>query len=605
MADNHKVLQLPRRPAQSGPESPPAAADPAVSSPETSSPPPAPPPAHGLGQYRVLLFHPQKGRRRLLDALRLCGLTNVTVTDNLEQAIQRVVSQGFDLILASHCGEARATTQLLEDLKGHQATAAIPLIAVTNASEVKEVLRIIAQGADEVLSEPWSQELLERKIQALLHPDQAAAERRQRLKTAQARLAEGHLPDAENLFQTLTSDPDLALEALLGLASVQIQRQRWGEAKALLQRAVARAKSAPDQIGLHRGLSQAFHAYGRFYQARQQPQPAAKSYRAALALNPFDIDNLLALLELLQREDRLDEVVKLLRAAAHQHPPYSRPLDKVAACVDRMCDRLADLGLDQQADRLFRELLGLKHQNPEVHLKTTDHLVREGGAALAVRSLVEICARLKEPELLHRLGTLLLENEPRVFWKALDPAGEGRPAANSADRPLLMARQAFHQAMRLEPDDPRHRLGLACVELKLGDTASAAEALRRVEESDLKNLRVYREVIRALIQERAYDLVGEWLREAAANFPEEPEVARLQAEYFLLRGDATQAVTALKKGLSQAPDDHAMLLTLARTYLQTREFGEAALYFERLIKLEPDDPRAREGLAAALAGRQG
>lgn len=606
MTENPKILHLSRRPSQPGIEAPLAGEgdDAGAEPPSPADPAGSSSPANALGQYQALLFnHQMSHHRHLLDALRLCGLTNVTVTDNLEQAIQRVVSERFDLILASHFGEARATTLLLEEIKGHEATANIPLVAVTNASEVKEVLRIIAKGADEVLIEPLSQELVERKVLSLLHRDPAAEERRGRMRTAQILLAGGHLPDAENLFLDLSTDPDLALEALLGLASIQTQRQRWGEAKVLIQRAVERAKSAPDKIGLHRGLSDAFHAYGRFYEARKHPHPAAKSYRAAFDLNPYNLKNLLALLTLLQNQERLEEIVKLLREVAHHHPPYSRPLDEVAACVGRMCDRFVALGLDSQADRLYREMLAIKHQNPEVHLKAVDHLVREGGAALALRSLVEVSGRLKDPDLLHRLGTLLLDNEPRVFWSALDQAGQARQAASLADRPLLMAKQAFQQAMRLEPDDPRHRLGLACAELKLGDTEAAAEALRRVEESDFINLRIYVDVIRALMVERAYDLAGEWLREAGANFPEEPEVARLQAESFLLRGEATQAIAALKKGLTQAPDDRQMLLSLARTYLENREFGEAVHYFERLVRLDPDDPRMREGLAAALAGR--
>lgn len=641
MAENNKVLHLNRRPPQPEPEAPseaapgdqaprpdqppaetapPAPADqaappagedaPAPEPPSPASlvaalPKPAPPEANGLSQYQVLLFHHQKGHHsHLLNTLRFCGLTNVSVTDNLEQAIQQIVSKRFHLILASHFGEARATTLLLEDLKGHDATADIPLIAVTNTNDVKEVLRIIAKGVDEVLIEPLSQELVEQKIQALLNRSKVAEERREQLKTAQAMLAGGRLPDAENLFLALLADPDLALEALLGLASVQVSRQKWGEAKSLLKRAAEGAKSSPDKISLHRNLSETFYAYGQFYEARKHLLPAAKSYRTAFSLNPFNLKNLVALLALLQKEDQLDEIVKVLREVANNYLPFSQPLDEVADCIGQMCDRFIALGLNEHASKLYRELVAIKHQNPEVHMKVADYFVQEGRVAQVVRGLVEVSGRLKDPDLLYRLGTLLLESDPQTLWSALDQAGEGFLSAGVADRPLLMAKQAFHQAMLLEPDDPRHRLGLACVELKLGNTEAASEALQRVKEADLTNVRLYLEVIRALFKERAYDLAGEWLRDANANFPKEPEVARLQAEFFLLRGDTNRAISALKKGLAQAPDDREMLLTLAKTYLQAREFSDAAFYFERLSKLSPDDPRVREGLAAALSGRQ-
>lgn len=598
MTDNHKVLHLHRRPPETEPAAPPG----------DKAPRPARPPAeaNGLSQHQVLLFHPQQGHHsHLPSTLRSCGLTNLSVADSLEQAIKQLVSTRFHLILASHFGEARATTLLLEELKSHDATAGIPLIAVTNTNDVKEVLRIIAKGVDEVLIEPLSQALVEQKIQSLLNRSQVAEERRQQLKTAQALLAGGRLPDAENLFLALLTDPDLALEALLGLAVVQIQRQKWDEAKSLLKRAAEGARSSPDKISLHRNLSETFYAYGQLHEARKQPPAATKSYRTAFSLNPFNLKNLVALLALLQKEDQLDEIVAVLREAADNYPPFSQPLDQVAACIGRMCDRFIALGLNEHASKLYRELAAIKHQDPEVHLKVADYFVQEGRVAQVVRGLAEVSGRLKDPDLLHRLGTLLLESDPQTLGSALDQAGEGPPSVGVIDRPLLMAKQAFQQAMLLEPDDPRHRLGLACVELKLGDTEAASEALQRVEETDLTNLRIYLEVIRALLKERANDLAGAWLREASGYFPKEPEVARLQAEFFLLRGDASRAISALKMGLALAPDDREMLLTLAKTYLQAREFSDAAFYFERLSKLSPDDPRVREGLAAALSGRQG
>ena len=423
----------------------------------------------------MLLFHHQKERHsHLLNTLRFCGLTNVSVTDSLEQATQQIVSQRFDLILASHFGEARDTTLLLENLKGHDATADIPLIALTNTRDVKEVLRIIAKGVDEVLTEPLSQELVKQKIQRLLNRGKVAEKRREQLRTAHAMLANGRLPDAEGLFLSLLGDPDLALEALLGLATVQVNRQKWGEAKALLKRAAEGARSSPDRISLHRNLSETFHAYGLFYQARKLPLPAAKSYRTAFSLNPFNLKNLVALLVFLQKEDQLDEIVKLLREVANNYPPFSRPLDEVADCISRMCDRFIALGLNERASELYRELVAIKHQNPGVHMKVADYFTQEGGIAQVVRGLVEVSGRLKDPDLLYRLGTLLLDNEVETIWSALDLGGDGPLPASMADKALLMAKQAFHQAMLLEPDDPRHRLGLASVELKLGNTEAAA-----------------------------------------------------------------------------------------------------------------------------------
>ncbi|MFZ5585614.1 MAG: tetratricopeptide repeat protein [Thermodesulfobacteriota bacterium] len=597
MAESNKVVPINR-----DPEPPPngqgqaAAGVPAAPAPAAEAP--------GLANYAVLLFHHQKGHHsHLLNTLRFCGLTKVSLADSLEQAIQLIVSKRFDLILVSHFGEARETTKLLEDLKGHDATADIPVIAVTNTGNVKEILRIIAKGVDEVLIEPLSQEVVEQKIQQVLGRSKITEERREQMRAAQAFLANGRLEEAENLFLTLLMDPDLALEAILGTCGVQVSRQNWAEAKALLKRAAEAAKSSPDKISLHRNLSETFFAYGTYYEARKQLKPAAKSYRTAFSLNPFNLKNLVALLTLLQKEDELDEIVAVLKEVTANYLPFSQPLDDVAQCISEICGRFASLGLNEHAMKLYRELVNLRHENPEVHMQVCDFFAQEGNTGLVVRCLIEVCGRLKDPDLLHRLGTLLLESEVETIWSAFDLGGDGSLPLSMAEKAFNMAKQAFHQAMLLEPDDPRHRLGLASAELKLGNQEAAAEVLDRVRESDLDSVPVYIEVIKVLLKEKAFELAGQWLKDANANFPKEPEVARLYAQYFLARGDSGKAVAALKKGLAQSPDDRDMLLTLAQTYLRAREFGEAAFYFERLSKLTPEDPRVKAGLADALASR--
>lgn len=597
MAESNKVVPINREPE---PAAPAPASQPAPG-------PAAHPPAaedRGLAKFSVLLFHHQKGHHsHLLNTLRFCGLTNVSLADGLEQAIQLIVSKRFDLILVSHFGEARETTRLLEDLKGHDATADIPVIAVTNTGNVKEILRIIAKGVDEVLIEPLSQEVVEQKIQLVLGRSKVTDERREQLRSAQAFLANGRLEEAESLFLSLLRDPDLSLEAVLGTCEVQINRQNWAEAKALLKRAAEAAKSSQDKISLHRNLSETFFAYGKYYEARKQLKPAAKSYRTAFSLNPFNLKNLVALLTLLQKEDELDEIVAVLKEVTANYLPFSQPLDEVAACICEMCNRFVGLGLNEHALKLYRELVNLRHEDPDVHMQVCDFFAQQGETGLVARSLIEVCGRLKDPDLLYRLGTLLMESEVQTIWSAFDLVGDGSLPASMAEKAFSMAKQAFHQAMLLEPDEARHRLGLASAELKLGNLEAAGEVLTRIKESDFDNVQVYVEVIKVLLRERAYELAGQWLKDANANFPKESEVARLYAQYFLMRGDSGKAVAALKKGLAQAPDDREMLLTLAQTYLRAREFGEAAFYFERLSKLSPDDARVKEGLADALAGR--
>ncbi|MCB2184986.1 MAG: tetratricopeptide repeat protein [Deltaproteobacteria bacterium] len=557
-----------------------------------------------LSQCKVLVFH-QSGvqNKHIFNVLRMCGLGDITRADTIEEAISQVIRQHFDVILVTHFSEAKDTTLLLDELASHQTAAGIPIVALTEKSTVKDLLRIMAKGVDEVLSEPLSPQDLETKILKVLLLRAGGGGSRDRVGAGFKLLADDQAAEAREYFQHLSLDPECEMEALLGLCEANMALADWDLAQNSLKLATDLARQNEDQVSLHRNMARVLHAYGRLHQVQGQGKKAVKSFFTALKMNPYNLENLTALMNELESEDDVEGVLEVIREAKADFLPYSPHLERVARGGVALCTRLESLGLTDTAGRLYLELLDLKHEDSEIHLKLADHFLAKKEPHRVVLPLLEVSARVKDADLLYHLGTLLMNVDPFALAEALPkPSRRGSLVEMlKPDKVQQAARQALSQAMLLEPDEPRHRLGLASLELRQGNTQAAAEVLKRLKEINLEDVRAYVQVVTSLMEEKAWDLAEEWLRDAQAAFPGHPAVAKLAARYHLDRGEPYKAITALKKGLSATPGDPAMLLTLAETYLGAKEYDDAVFYFERAAKLLPDNRRVQKGLNRALS----
>ena len=65
--------------------------------------------------------------------------------------------------------------------------------------------------------------------------------------------------------------------------------------------------------------------------------------------------------------------------------------------------------------------------------------------------------------------------------------------------------------MLLDPDDIRFRMGLVACELRKGDQDAAQQILEKVRETMGRDQKAYEGVIAGLMEEKAFDLAGQWL----------------------------------------------------------------------------------------------
>ena len=551
-----------------------------------------------LNSYSFLLFA-EKGHqhKNFLSIMRAAGVQSIPVISSLNEAIQRIIAQKFDLIFVTHYGRAAEATRLLEELRSHDATSRLTIAAITRGGNVKDMLRIMAKGAVEVLVEPFSQDEVENLIHRVLKAKSQPTRESEGLKSAEKLIALGQYRQAEPILEVIMDDPEVGLSAHMAMLKIAIFKDDKPKAESLLRKSLEMAKAAEDKTDKARMLCQVFHGYGRYYQHKKSLAKAIKSYRTAFGLNPFHLDNFIALLSLLQKEDDLDEIVKVATEAGENYMPYSEPMEVIAETLADIAEKYADLGMGEHASRLYEILLELKHEEADVHLTACRFFLDQGDTARVVANLIGTSQRIKDPDLLYLLGNVLLEGD-------FDPDGEsphGLLANLDHDKAMVIARQAFHQAMLLDPTDIRFRLGLAGCELALNNVDGAINVLDKLKEGDFRTREVFRQVIEKLLDENALELVDGWLAEAEQDFPGDRDITKLKARYLRIRGETFEAVGCLKRALSKDPEDVELLVDLAGLYHDMDQPSDAMIYYEKALKLAPKDDAIKQAMQKAMA----
>src|SRR5690606_12434326 len=90
------------------------------------------------------------------------------------------------------------------------------------------------------------------------------------------------------------------------------------------------------------------------------------------------------------------------------------------------------------------------------------------------------------------------------------------------------------------------------------------------------------------------------LQRAAGKYPESREPAILLAHTYLNRGDAVNAIAAVRKIAPIYPDDPALLEVTGRAELLSGQPANAVVTFERLVEKAGKDPQSHYLLATAF-----
>ena len=565
-------------------------------------------PKDTLYQLHVLLFNEdRKQLKHYLNVLRVCGMRDIMLADKLTDALNFIISDTVDLIVTAHFGDAPGVTRLLEEVKSLDATATIPVVAVVADNNVRNALQVLAKGVDEILVEPLSRHLVEAVVAKLINVHSDLDPVREKLNTASALFAKGKNDEAERVYLEIQTMNDPPLEAHVGLGRLYVQAQKWGEADAAMRKALESAKASQDRIEAHRQLAEVFYEYGSMYEQRKRLEQAIKSYQTSLSLNPFYLQSFKSLLRLLQKRDDLTGIIALIKDAAGNFIPYSRALEEIAGFVHEVANRYTRMNLPGQARKVYEQLLVLKHDETDIHLKVADFFTGIGQVGIVLRSLLVVAERIKDPDLSTRIGSLLLEGERRFMVGGKVDISKGADLgffeSLSSEEVIRMAHKSFQEAYLLDPDNPNIRLSLAGCHLRSKDMESALEILNKVFEEHGNDLNVLAMLVETLIEEQAHDAAEPYLKDILTRFPEDPRFYALQARLFQVREQHYDAVGCLKKGLTICPDHAPFVVRLAEIYEDLKQYSDAVVYYEKAMKLLPHQKDLQEGLHRALSAK--
>jgi tetratricopeptide (TPR) repeat protein len=559
-----------------------------------------------LSPYKVLLLRkPTEKLNVFKSILRWCGVQELTEATDLRGAIHHLVSHSFDLIFVTYVGKEKETSQFIEELKSLDATSNIPLIAITTDGEIKNMLRILAMGVDEVIATPLTKEKVENAAIKILKTRLGIDPIKARLDSAKELTAAEQFDAAKTIYLELIDQGEALLDAHLGLCEIQCSAQQWSEAETHLKKALELGKSSPGKMESHIRLASVFFHYGNYNQKRDMIEKAIKCYQTALSLNPFHTESVKVLLGLLQQRDEEEAIAKIISEVSANFLPYSRATDEIALYLSEMARRLLDLNMTSEGRRIYEQLIGFPHGNVDVHLKVANFFLEEGMVSQVLERLVNLLQKLKDSDILFKTGSILLDIEKRYLSNGknkAETAGVDLSFFEDLDsaKALSLGEKMFKQGLLLEPESLRFSLSLARCQLRQGEKEAAEEILDRLKEMCAEDAGSVEEVVDALIIEGAYEPATEWINYAVDSFPQEIVFYTLHARLFREQKRPYDAISCLKRALTIESSHTECIMSLAGLYEEIKEYSNAILYYEKAIKLMPKDQTIREKLNRIL-----
>jgi phosphoserine phosphatase RsbU/P len=110
----------------------------------------------------------EDNRYTLTRRLNREGYQNITTANNGREALERLTSQPFDLVLLDVMMPDMNGYEVLEHVKANASLSDVPIIMISALDEIDSVIRCIELGAEDYLNKPFNPVLLRARVGALL-----------------------------------------------------------------------------------------------------------------------------------------------------------------------------------------------------------------------------------------------------------------------------------------------------------------------------------------------------------------------------------------------------------------------------------------------------
>lgn len=353
------------------------------------------------------------------------------------------------------------------------------------------------------------------------------------LQTAQLFLALGRTGDAKQLLDRLTSGPSADLFTRTHVIA-------WWYAQTGDMRAgLATLEGAG--FGPKNEAKPAFRALvlAELLKASKRADERARAvalYREAADDPRWGVAASNALARIHLEEGSSEEALEVLRAGLSAHPNH-------LTLVDTTAQAFIVAGKLDEAEKVTSSALAAFEEEGWAHGSHARVLLAKGDSEDALAALDRAIELSPNDARLHAL--------------------RGDAARNLGSRD--QAKSSYEKALELDPAEPRALSGFVALLIDLGDFPRAKEAIERMDQAKVGDLRADEQRVR-----------------------------------FLVRTGAGQSgVTTMRNAVSRHRNNAALRLAGARIYLQAEEYGRAATYFQLAKRYGAQARKADTGLALA------
>ena len=106
-------------------------------------------------------------RRIVKNILRQLGFTNIVEAEDGQQALNKVMEGGIDMIISDWNMPNMMGIDFLKAVRGNPNTKAIPFLMVTAEANKENILAAVQAGVSNYVVKPFTAEVLEQKFHAI------------------------------------------------------------------------------------------------------------------------------------------------------------------------------------------------------------------------------------------------------------------------------------------------------------------------------------------------------------------------------------------------------------------------------------------------------
>jgi tetratricopeptide (TPR) repeat protein len=331
---------------------------------------------------------------------------------------------------------------------------------------------------------------------------------------------------------------------------------------------------------------------------------------AILAAHEEDLSLHLLRLRLLEMQGRDDAALEQLEEVVARFP-------EVVSSRRVLAERYATMGEYEKAEEQLREVVALQADELEPKLDLVRFVLRTRGLDPALAELRAQIETASDPWPLRRgLAELLYANDRREEARTVLEAVAEEESSSASLARVVLARNALAEgdtergealvdaALEQDPDNVDALAMRAALQIERGEHETAIETLRTglaVEPNDVRLL---------LLSGQAHLLSGDetlgsdQLATATRVSDYAPNVAERYVNYLLGRGRIDGAEAVMSEVARRAPDNRAVLATLAQLRLRQQDWVGAETVAAQLRELDGGADIAEDIVAASLSGQQ-